>query len=72
MGFGQLDFWRSMSDNCRAAGYDCLINFGRGTVSKILNKYQIKTHKIKYYLEKKDPEFDEKWLKSEWHLGARI
>ena len=47
-------------DNYKKEGYDCLKKLGRGTVSKILNKHDIKPHKIKYYLVKKDPEFDEK------------
>lgn len=46
--------------NCLSEGYSCLEKLGRGTVSKILNKNDIKPHKLKYYLEKKDPEFDEK------------
>ena len=47
-------------DNCETEGYSCLSKLGRGTVSKILNRNEIKPHKIKYYLEKKDPDFDEK------------
>tara|TARA_B100001964_G_C14152104_1_gene562538 strand:+ start:104 stop:1240 length:1137 start_codon:yes stop_codon:yes gene_type:complete len=46
--------------NCVEAGYTCFTKLGRGTVSKILNKNDIKPHKIKYYLEKKDPDFDVK------------
>ena len=47
-------------DNHKKEGYGCLEKLGRGTVSKILNKHDIRPHKIKYYLEKKDPDFDEK------------
>ncbi len=46
--------------NCIEAGYTCFTKLGRGTVSKILNRNEIKPHKIKYYLEKKDPDFDVK------------
>lgn len=51
---------KHIRDNCKTEGYSCLNKLGRGTVSKILNKNEIKPHKIKYYLEKKDPCFDEK------------
>ncbi|MBF0475536.1 MAG: IS630 family transposase, partial [Deltaproteobacteria bacterium] len=46
--------------HCLQAGHPCLSELSRGTVSKLLSKAQIKPHKIKYYLEKRDPEFDEK------------
>lgn len=41
-------------------GYDCLKNTGKGLLNNILAKSNIKPHKISYYLEKKDPEFDAK------------
>lgn len=46
--------------NCKAEGYPSLCNINRGTVSKILNKSDIRPHKISYYLEKRDPDFDRK------------
>ncbi len=42
------------------AGYPCLSQIGKGTVSKLLNKSDIKPHKISYYLVKKDPDFEPK------------
>jgi transposase len=47
-------------EHCESAGHSCLAKFSRGTVSKILSKNEIRPHKIKYYLEKRDPRFDEK------------
>jgi len=47
-------------DNCLDAGHPCLIKLSRGTVSKILSKTNIKPHKINYYLEKRDPDFEVK------------
>jgi len=41
-------------------GYPCLSNLGKGRLHTILAKSNIKPHKISYYLERKDPEFDEK------------
>jgi transposase len=37
-----------------------LANIKRGTVSKILNKSDIRPHKITYYLERRDPDFARK------------
>ena len=49
---------RHVRKHCTAAGHACLGNLGRGTVSKILAANQIHPHKIQYYLERRDPEFD--------------
>ena len=46
--------------NCEKAGHPSLIKLGRGTVSKILSANNIKPHKINYYLERRDPDFEEK------------
>ncbi len=40
-----------------AAGHACLAKLSRGTVSKILRKSGVQPHKIRYYLERRDPEF---------------
>jgi len=47
---------------CAAAGHPVLAKLGRGTVSKILRANQIHPHKIQYYLERRDPEFDAKMV----------
>jgi len=46
--------------HAEAAGYPALRRLARGTVSKILTKNQVRPHKISYYLERRDPEFDVK------------
>lgn len=46
--------------HCEEAGHPSLANISRGTVSKILRKNVVRPHKITYYLERKDPEFDTK------------
>ncbi len=48
--------------HCLEQGFDCLAKLSRGTVSKILSKNKIKPHKIQYYLERRDPEFDQKMI----------
>jgi transposase len=42
------------------AGHSCLVDIVKSTVHKILKENQLKPHKIKYYLEKRDPEFESK------------
>jgi len=44
--------------HCEAVGHECLAKLGPGTVSKILAANQIHPHKIQYYLERRDPEFE--------------
>ena len=43
-----------------AAGHGCLGTLAQGTVVKILNEEEVKPHKVRYYLEQRDPEFAEK------------
>jgi transposase len=51
---------RFVSAGAQAAGFDRLANAGKSTVWRILDENEIKPHKIRYYLEKRDPEFDRK------------
>ena len=41
-------------------GHPCLALIGKGRLNSILSKSNIRPHKISYYLEKRDPDFDEK------------
>jgi len=43
-----------------AEGHDCLADLAQGTVCKILDEEEVKPHKVRYYLERRDPEFAEK------------
>jgi transposase len=43
-----------------AAGHPCLARIVQGTVCKILARQEIKPHKVRYYLERRDAAFDEK------------
>jgi len=47
-------------ERAAAVGYACLANLAQGTLCKILAAQEIKPHKIRYYLERRDPEFDAK------------
>jgi transposase len=42
------------------AGHACLARLVQGTVCKILGKEEIKPHKVRYYLENRDAEFEQK------------
>jgi len=41
-------------------GHVCLAKLAQGTVCKILDSQEVKPHKVRYYMEKRDPDFDEK------------
>ena len=43
-----------------AVGHECLANLVQGTVCKILGQEEIKPHKVRYYLERRDAEFEQK------------
>lgn len=42
------------------AGHDCLKKAAKATVQRILDEHPIRPHKIAYYLERRDPEFEQK------------
>jgi len=62
------EFWTTKElakyarSNCRSAGHPSLKQLGKGTVSKILSKSDVKPHKISYYTERRDPDFDRKMV----------
>ena len=62
------EFWTTSQlakyarNNCKKAGYPSLKQLSKGTVSKILSKSNIKPHKMSYYTEKRDPDFDQKMI----------
>jgi transposase len=51
---------RFVSERAGAAGFARLAGAGKSTVWRILDDNDIKPHKIRYYLEKRDPDFDRK------------
>jgi len=51
---------KHIKKHCKENGHLCLELIGKGRLNSILSKSNIKPHKINYYLEKRDPEFDEK------------
>jgi len=51
---------RHAREHATAAGHPSLARIVQGTVCKILAAHEIKPHKIRYYLERRDDEFDAK------------
>ena len=47
-----------IKSHCMRSGYPCFINTGKGFLNKLLSNSNIKPHKVSYYLEKRDPDFD--------------
>jgi transposase len=51
---------RFVGEGAQAAGFPRLASAGKSTIWRILNENTIKPHKIRYYLERRDPQFDRK------------
>jgi transposase len=51
---------RHARENAPAAGHESLANLVQGTVCKILGQEEVKPHKVRYYLERRDDEFEHK------------
>ena len=51
---------RHAREKAPAAGHECLADLVQGTVCKILGQQELKPHKVRYYLERRDAEFEQK------------
>jgi transposase len=55
---------QSLADHIRkeaqAAGHPSLVRAAKATVQRILKEQHLQPHKVKYYLERRDPEFESK------------
>jgi transposase len=51
---------RHAREHAWAAGHGCLAHVVQGTVCKILGQEEIKPHKVRYYLECRDADFEQK------------
>ncbi len=51
---------RHVREHAAAAGHPCLANIVQGTVCKILARHEVKPHKVRYYLERRDEAFETK------------
>jgi transposase len=46
--------------HCETQGHPSLRKLARGTVTKILKEHPVRPHKVEYYLERRDPDFEPK------------
>jgi transposase len=51
---------RHVRAHADAAGHACMANIAQGTVCKILARDDVKPHKVRYYLERRDAAFETK------------
>lgn len=51
---------RYVAEHAEETGFSRLSSAGKSTVWRILDENDLKPHKIRYYLEKRDPDFDRK------------
>jgi transposase len=51
---------RHIREHAAVAGHPCLQNIAQGTVCKILARHDLKPHKVRYYLERRDEAFEMK------------
>ena len=51
---------RHVREHSAAAGHACMANIAQGTVCKILARNDVKPHKVRYYLARRDEDFDAK------------
>ena len=49
---------RHVRMHAEASGHPSLRKAGKATIQRILKEYKIRPHKISYYIEKRDPEFE--------------
>lgn len=53
---------KHVQEHAEAAGHPSLVRFTRGAVGRVLLEHDIRPHKITYYLERRDPEFERKMV----------
>jgi len=60
------EFWslsqlaRHTREHAPGAGHSCLRRAAKATIHRILKAQPLQPHKVKYYLERRDPEFEQK------------
>jgi hypothetical protein len=47
-------------EHCEAAGHPCLCKAGRRSVQRLLSEHELKPHRIRYYWQRQDPDFEKK------------
>jgi hypothetical protein len=66
--------WRLLARHARQhgprEGHACLDKLAQGTLCNILNEQEIKPHKVRYYLERRDPDLYEDAAVKGYFAGA--
>ena len=60
MNCGRCACWRTHTSTGVAAGHACLAELAPSTVHEMLNSQPVKPHKVRYYLQRRDPAFEER------------
>jgi hypothetical protein len=60
---------RHARENASAVGHESLAKLVQGTVCEILGQEEIKPHKVRYYLERRDAEFEQKMAEGRLSRG---
>ena len=53
---------RHLRKQCTAAGHPSLLELSRSKLHRILTQGEVRPHKIRYYVERRDPEFERKMV----------
>jgi transposase len=53
---------RHVREHCIAAGHPSLIELSRSKLHRILTQGEVRPHKIRYFVERRDPEFEKKMV----------
>ena len=53
---------RHLRKECTAAGHPSLVELSRSKLHRILTQGEIQPHKVRYYVERRDPEFERKMV----------
>jgi transposase len=51
-----------LREHCSAAGYPSLVQLSRSKLHRILTQSEVKPHRVRYYVERRDPEFERKMV----------
>jgi len=53
---------RQVREHCIGAGHPSLIELSRSKLHRILTQGEVRPHKVRYYVERRDPEFERKMV----------
>lgn len=51
---------KHVRENAKEQGYECLMKMSASSISRLLAEHDLKPHKVRYYLQRRDPDFETK------------